>query len=325
MSLQGGSNQSGTVESFTYNLQNQLTGYQSNETTASYAYGVNVLRKSKTVNNVTTKFVRDRGNVSSEQVGNDTTVYNYGSDGIAARKTSSGDVTLYLKNSHGDVTGATDESGSISANYRYDAFGNTLSETSSDPFGYCGEYFDSESGLVYLRNRYYDRSTGRFITEDPAQDRLNWYSYADNNPIMFVDPIGTHDVPLYDGDTIYDVRYDIRELIKLFGGVLKVEDNIVKIKALGEVSTIDLAALSSEEEGMRAEDRHLIQDSLHYTIKEFLNLIGADYKITTTQIEVTDTDVRVQKFEQFAGASAVKLLQVSFESVVAAMGVLVKQ
>lgn len=89
MSLQGGSNQSGTVESFTYNLQNQLTGYQSNKTTASYAYGANGLRKSKTVGNVTTKFVWDRGNVSSEQVGNDTTVYNYGSDGIAARKTSS--------------------------------------------------------------------------------------------------------------------------------------------------------------------------------------------------------------------------------------------
>lgn len=37
------------------------------------------------------------------------------SDGIVTRKTSGGDVTLYLKNAHGDVTGATDESGSISA------------------------------------------------------------------------------------------------------------------------------------------------------------------------------------------------------------------
>lgn len=172
------------MESFTYNLQNRLTGYQSNKTTASYAYGANGLRKSKTVGNVTTKFVWDRGNVSSEQVGNDTTVYNYGSDGIAARKTSSGDVTLYLKNSHGDVTGVTDESGSVSANYRYDAFGNTLSETSPDPFGYCGEYLDSESGLIYLRNRYYDSSTGRFITEDPAQAGLNWYVYCGNNPVM---------------------------------------------------------------------------------------------------------------------------------------------
>ncbi|MDO4302264.1 MAG: RHS repeat-associated core domain-containing protein, partial [Clostridia bacterium] len=35
-----------------------------------------------------------------------------------------------------------------------------------NPWGYCGEYRDKESGLIYLRNRYYDSSTGRFINED---------------------------------------------------------------------------------------------------------------------------------------------------------------
>ena len=46
------------------------------------------------------------------------------------------------------------------------------------------------SGLIYLRNRYYDPSIGRFISEDPIRHGTNWYIYANNNPVMFVDPLG---------------------------------------------------------------------------------------------------------------------------------------
>ena len=179
------------MESFTYNLQNQLTGYQSSNKKASYAYGADGLRKSKTVNNVMMKYVWDRGNLAAEVSGSTiVNMYDYGQDGITSKETSNGDKTLYLKNAHGDVVGMSDTSGNVSANYQYDAFGNIMSETSPDPFGYCGEYLDSESGLIYLRNRYYDSSTGRFITEDPAKDGVNWYSYCAGNPVTFVDPWG---------------------------------------------------------------------------------------------------------------------------------------
>ena len=57
-------------------------------------------------------------------------------------------------------------------------------------FRYCGEYFDEESGFIYLRNRYYDPSIGAFINEDPIRDGLNWYVYCSGNPVMFVDPSG---------------------------------------------------------------------------------------------------------------------------------------
>ena len=49
--------------------------------------------------------------------------------------------------------------------------------------------------MIYLRNRYYDSSTGRFITEDPAKDGTNWYSYCAGDPVNFVDPWGLLDVP----------------------------------------------------------------------------------------------------------------------------------
>ena len=66
-----------------------------------------------------------------------------------------------------------------------------------NPFRYCGEYYDAESGFIYLRNRYYDPSTGRFITEDPARDGVNWYVYCSGNPVMFIDPSGNIREPGY--------------------------------------------------------------------------------------------------------------------------------
>jgi hypothetical protein len=44
--------------------------------------------------------------------------------------------------------------------------------------------------LSYLRGRYYDSSTRRFTTSDPAEDGLNWFSYCGNNPLEYVDPSG---------------------------------------------------------------------------------------------------------------------------------------
>lgn len=57
-------------------------------------------------------------------------------------------------------------------------------------------------GFVYLRNRWYDPKTGRFLTQDPIglAGGVNLYSYAGNNPINFSDPFGLCPpcVPLFD-------------------------------------------------------------------------------------------------------------------------------
>ncbi len=86
----------------------------------------------------------------------------------------------------------TQTNGTITKNYDYDAFGieKDIDQNDTNPFRYCGEYYDTETGTIYLRARYYDPSVGRFISEDPIGDGLNWYTYAGNNPIMFIDPSG---------------------------------------------------------------------------------------------------------------------------------------
>lgn len=111
----------------------------------------------------------------------------YYSRGLSLISRRAGTTTdYYYTDYHGSVVRCGD------ATYGYDAFGNKTGTSSSDnnSFRYCGEYTDSESGLVYLRARYYNSETGRFTIEEPAKDSVNWYTYCGNNPILFIDPSG---------------------------------------------------------------------------------------------------------------------------------------
>ena len=67
----------------------------------------------------------------------------------------------------------TDASGTVTKSYDYDPYGVEMDADENDPnpYRYCGEYFDNESGCAYLRARYYDPSIGRFISVDAAMDR----------------------------------------------------------------------------------------------------------------------------------------------------------
>ena len=65
--------------------------------------------------------------------------------------------TYYTQNAHGDVVDFTDKDGKVTKKYTYDAFGveKNISDSDSNPFRYCGEYFDTETGTVYLRTKLY--------------------------------------------------------------------------------------------------------------------------------------------------------------------------
>ncbi len=76
--------------------------------------------------------------------------------------------TYYHYNAHGDVVQLTNSSGTVTKNYTYDAFGveQNASDGDANPFRYCGEQFDNETGNYYLRARYYSPEVGRFTQED---------------------------------------------------------------------------------------------------------------------------------------------------------------
>ncbi len=114
----------------------------------------------------------------------------YGHTALAKKSGTS--YYYYLYNAHGDVTAIVDETGNILNSYEYTPWGeiSAQTETVENDIKYAGEYYDEETGLIYLRNRYYDPSVRRFTSEDPARDDLNWYCYCGNNPVNFVDPWG---------------------------------------------------------------------------------------------------------------------------------------
>ena len=107
----------------------------------------------------------------------------------------------YLHNDHlGAPRRATDKNGVVMWAWQGDAFGNTLPDEDPDNDGvatemnlrFPGQYYDEETGLHYNYHRYYDPSTGRYITSDPIglAGGINTYGYANQNPLMFTDPLG---------------------------------------------------------------------------------------------------------------------------------------
>ncbi|MGI8826179.1 MAG: RHS repeat-associated core domain-containing protein [Chloroflexota bacterium] len=86
-----------------------------------------------------------------------------------------------------------DGSGNTVATYAHYPYGNLSSSTGSvaNPFKYAGQYTDAESGLQYLRARYYDPGTQQFLTADPLTAETGQpYVYVGDNPINAVDPNG---------------------------------------------------------------------------------------------------------------------------------------
>ncbi|MDP5275904.1 RHS repeat domain-containing protein [Chengkuizengella axinellae] len=121
-----------------------------------------------------------------------------------AKINSFNELSYYLFNGHGDVVQTVSEDGELKNQYDYDVFGNPILtvEVEANAIRYAGEFYDEESGLYYLRARYYDPYTARFISrdsywgEDANPLSLNLYTYAYNNPNMYVDPSGHIPLPL---------------------------------------------------------------------------------------------------------------------------------
>ncbi|MDR2570582.1 MAG: RHS repeat-associated core domain-containing protein, partial [Oscillospiraceae bacterium] len=167
----------------TFDLLNRMKTWTDGVSSSVYDYNPDNMRRSKTVNGVTTEHVWLGSNIALDRTGGD--VVNY----IHNIKSDYG---WHVFNAHGDVVQLTDDYGTVIRNYDYDPYGNQLidNDDCKNPFRYNGQYYDVESGYIYLRHRYMDTQLGRFINEDPIFDGWNWYVYAGNNPVMYHDPMG---------------------------------------------------------------------------------------------------------------------------------------
>jgi RHS repeat-associated protein len=202
---------------YTYDFENRLTGIGFPDgTSAAYQYDALGRRIEKNVNGTVTNYLYDGANIllGLDQNGAMLARYTHGPglDRMLTMEVGS-QTYFYHSDAIGSVAALTDLSGAVTCNYSYDSFGGTQACTAvANPFAFAGREYDSESGLYYMRARYYDPPTGRFITADPLNltgrllqsqygqssalavreepQQLNSYSYAINNPLVFRDPSG---------------------------------------------------------------------------------------------------------------------------------------
>jgi RHS repeat-associated protein len=206
-------------KSFVYDAENHLTGMSVSGTTVSLIYDAFGNRVSKTVNGVTTKYlVEDDVNPTGyPQVldeltsGAVTRTYTYGLQRISQDQLVSGVWTpsFYGYDGGGNVRQLTNSAGAVTDTYEYDAFGNDVYHTGTTPNNYLyrGEQYDSDLGLYYLRARYYNPNTGRFMSRDPYEPKiqgpdgtpinpreLHKYLYTGGDPVNWIDPRGREEM-----------------------------------------------------------------------------------------------------------------------------------
>jgi len=208
---------------WTYTWQNgrQLQKMQKAGVTAEFVYNADGLRVQKTLNGVVTKYTLHGKNVVHMTSGTDELHFFYDAQNRPAVVVYNGVPYAYVKSLQGDVIALLDGTGNVVVSYVYDAWGAPIGKSGSmaetlgtvQPFRYRGYVFDEETGLYYLRSRYYNPRWGRFVNADSlivSENAIsqNLFRYCKNSPISRKDTNGARskgstddddDIPLIDG------------------------------------------------------------------------------------------------------------------------------
>jgi RHS repeat-associated protein len=191
--------------SFSYDFEDHLADV--NQGGITYLYDGDGNRVAKKVAGTTIKYLVDTNNptghpqVAEEHVGGSVRrAYTYGRSLVSQNQLINNQwaVSFYGKDGHGNVRYLTDSNGAVTDRYDYDAFGNLIKQSGSTPNDYlfASEQYDAHLGMTYLRARYLNAQTGRFLTIDPYMgdkgqpQSLHRYSYVANDPVNKLDPTG---------------------------------------------------------------------------------------------------------------------------------------
>ena len=168
MTISGGSSSAYTYGQFGEMASETPTG----GSTVQYTYNGDGLRMAKTTSSTTEAYTYSTlGSVPLLLVdGSASFIYGPGGGVLEQEDTSiSGNPVFYVHDALGSTQWLLNLSGSVVGTYAYSLYGSTLQHTgmASTPIGFAGAYTDSETGLLYLDNRYYDPVTGEFTSVDP--------------------------------------------------------------------------------------------------------------------------------------------------------------
>jgi RHS repeat-associated protein len=195
---------------YQYNNAGRLEEIQLNgQILAQYRYNNNGQRSHKITPTETVIYHYDlNGNLVSETKGDGTPIRDYiwhqGNPVAQIDSNGTGETLTYLHNDHLNTPRlATNANQAVTWRWEGEAFGNTAPQSFGATINlrFPGQYFDFESGLLYNWNRYYDPSTGRYITRDliGLLGGLNTYGYVSGNPLTHSDLFGLEAVDISSG------------------------------------------------------------------------------------------------------------------------------
>ena len=184
---------------YTWNFENELASATPPSTngTVTYRYDPFGRRIYKNSSSGTAVYIYDSGAVieRTDAIGSITARFSHGQlidEPLAAFQGTA--ITYFEADGLGSTTSLSNGVGTTAQTYAYDSFGKQTSSSGSlvNPFQYTAREFDPETNLYFYRSRYYDPSTGRFMSEDPARFLVgsDFYSYVANSPTNAIDPSG---------------------------------------------------------------------------------------------------------------------------------------
>jgi RHS repeat-associated protein len=190
-----GINAPGGTTTLTYDYESRVTAISGPGINETHAYNGLDTRVGTVQGGVSRTFVRDGSYVTDPVLRDGQATY---TPGVSERR---GGVSAWSHSGLKNADAQTTSVGAIAATRVYDAFGAELSATGTwkGPFGYAGGfgYQEDSSGLKLLGHRYYDPTTGRFLSRDPIRDGQNWYTYCEGEPIRKVDVNGLDSLTIY--------------------------------------------------------------------------------------------------------------------------------
>ena len=195
----------GVTTSFAYNFDNRLTSYSRPGLTVQHTYNGHGNRIARSDNGTETQYILDHSRSMSHILcetdgsGEITAYYIHGPE-IVGRIGTDGTLRYYHTDAIGSVIALTDEAESVTDKYTYTPFGTLAGKTgtTANPFTYVGGLgvMADADNLYFMRARFYEPETGRFFGKDPVDGALieptslHRYSYASNNPFLYIDPEG---------------------------------------------------------------------------------------------------------------------------------------
>ncbi|SCY18586.1 RHS repeat-associated core domain-containing protein [Thiohalorhabdus denitrificans] len=191
--------ETGEVTKYQYNVAGRLASVKKDgEKIASYSYDPFGRRiKKKTVNGLKLYVYSKKGLIAETDGGGEVQKsYGYQPEGEWTTNPQfmkkSGNYFFYINDHSGVPQKLVDVKGGIVWSAKYGSFGERVASINeiSNNLSFPGHYKDDETGLYYNFHRFYNSSTGRYLTRDPLRAGRNSYSYAEGNPVTGVDPLG---------------------------------------------------------------------------------------------------------------------------------------